>query len=397
MTTPSLHSISALIPSAGMSSRMHSYKPLLQLGNHTMIERVISLFRQCGIKDIIVITGHNREKIESIIRHAKAKPVFNPDYASGMLGSIQAGASAISPKSNGFFLLPVDIPLIRPSTVLSLISAFAENPAKIVIPEFNGEPGHPPLIPAWLIPEILSLSGDSNLGTLLLSRQEHRKKAIVHDRGILMDADTREAYEHLKKKNRTLEIPDTAECRSIINATLGNEKTIKAHMNRVAEIALQLARAVQAGYEGQKERNHPPLDMSLITAGAGLHDIKRKEKNHAAVGGRYLLELGFPKVADIVAQHMDVALPLPEHLTEAQIVYFADKLCHSDQLDMAYEKRFRKKMAAFPHARNKILNRYENTRRIQTRIEAISGRSVASILDEKTSYTVDAPRQDKGI
>lgn len=404
---------SALIPAAGLSRRMHHYKPLLELGSLTLIEKVIVLFQECGVKDIVVVTGHNRERVEPLIQKSGARAIFNPDFRSGMLSSIQRGVQALSPQSGGFFLLPADIPLIRPSTIHTLISSAlsaslaapsdiaessdsygdVKSSSRVIIPEpiipqFNREDGHPPLIPVWLIPEILSLSGDSNLGELLMSRQKRAEQ--VHDRGIMMDADTWSDYELLKQRYQTLNIPDSQECQSIINATLEGEEIIKAHLNLVAETALKLAEAVKAEQKIRQPHNinaaiYPDLDLNLIMAGALLHDIRKREKNHADAGAKFLLSLGFPGVADIVAQHMDLNCPLPAHLTEAQIVYFADKLCSSTTLELNYGERFKEKMAKNPDGKNEIARRYEDTRQIHARIEAASGRSIRSILCTRAS------------
>ena len=371
--------ISAVIPAAGLSTRMHKYKPMLKLGNLTILEHTIILFKKCNIADIIVVTGHNREKIEPLIKKNGAKPVFNKDFKTGMLGSIKTGVKKISSKSSGFFLLPVDIPLIRESSVHSLTARFKKNPEHIIIPEFNKEPGHPPLIPAWLIPKILDLKTSSNLGKLLLSLQDYQKRQIVHDHGILMDADNKKTYDDLKTRYQTIDIPDKKECQSIIQENLKGEKSIKAHVELVAKTAISLAREVQA-QPSENETSKYTLDINLILAGALLHDIKRKEANHAAVGAQLILSLGFSKVADIVSQHMDLTLPLTDYLTEAQIIYFADKLCNGAKLDFNYDKRFKERIKHTPNAKNIILKRYEHTQLIHARIESLAKRPVKSIL-----------------
>lgn len=393
--------ISAVIPAAGMSTRMHQYKPLLKLGPHTLIEKSILLFQECGIKDIIVVTGHNREKIEPVIKKAGAQPVFNKNFECGMLSSIQAGVKALSEHTHGFFLLPADIPLIRPSTINAVISSAVRCSSSsissscvdlksdssgniksikdIIIPEFEGEPGHPPLIPAWLIPDILALGEDSNLGKLLLTRQNQQRREKVHDRGILMDADTRPAYESLKERFQRIDIPDIQECRSIINHALEGEERIKEHLYLVADTALAIVRAIENPDPGKTETTNA-LDINLVMAGAMLHDIKRKEKKHAEAGAKFILSLGFAEVADIVAHHMDIGNALSDQLTEAQIVYFADKVCNGNSLQLDYGTRFKEKILKNPQAKTGILRRYENTKYIQARIEAAAGRSVKSVL-----------------
>lgn len=332
-----------------------------------MVEVVIHLFQECGIADIIVVTGHNHELLKPLIEKAGARPVFNPDFETGMLGSIQKGVGQVSNKSRGFFLLPVDIPAIRPATIQALVWAFQKTPKNIIIPEFEQTPGHPPLIPAHLIPEIMDIDSNSTLRDVLLNPKNHRIRLNTHDRGILLDADTKETYEIMSEKYRRLNIPDKKECWSIINSVLAGETTLQVHLNIVADTALRLNRAV-----------NKDLSKDLIQAAALLHDIKRKEKNHAKVGSRFIKNLGFPQVASIVAQHMTIKPG--NRITEKEIVYFADKLCKGTRVEADYAQRFADKIKQVPKAETRIFQRYEAMQQIQTQIETAAGQSIQTIL-----------------
>ncbi len=378
--------ISAVIPAAGFSARMHEYKPLLKLGRLSILEHTIESLKKSDISDILVVTGHKREKIESLIRKSGAVPLFNRNFRDGMLSSIKKGVKEISSECLGFLLLPADIPLIRNTTIEALISTAEKTPKNIIIPYFNRVSGHPPFIPAWMIPEIFKLKNDSNLGSLLLSLKNHRKKLMVHDRGVLLDADTKEAYELLKDKYESIDIPDREECDSILMANLGKEQNIQSHVKLVAKTALMLAKAVQ-GKTSQTEPVKNPdsridLDMDMIYAGALLHDIKRTKQNHAHAGYHYLISLGFPEVADIAGQHMDLTQPVSTPLTEVQIVYFADKLCNGDTLEpnLNYSRRFHEKIIQTPHVKDIILKRYGHTKLIHSTIEKTAGKTIKTIL-----------------
>jgi CTP:molybdopterin cytidylyltransferase MocA len=371
--------LSAVIPAAGFSSRMHQYKPLLKFGGKPMVEVVIRLFQGCGIADIIVVTGHNHSLLEPLIKKTGARSVLNPDFETGMLDSIQKGVGQISQVSQGFFLLPVDIPAIRPATIQTLVSAFQKTPGKIIIPEFEQTSGHPPLIPARLIPKIIGMDSDSNMGKLLFRQKAHLVRQPVYDRGILLDADTKEAYETLVRKYQYMKIPDREECWSIIRSVLPEETTIQSHLNLVADIALRLVRAFEKGRSQKgKKKSCTGLDKNLIQAAALLHDIKRKEKNHAQVGSRFIKSLGFPQVAGIVAEHMTIEPG--DLITEKEIVYFADKLCNGVRVEADYAQRFADKIKQTPGAENRIFQRYEAMQQIQARIEAAAGQSIQTIL-----------------
>ncbi len=377
--------VSAVIPAAGLSSRMHEYKPLLDLGGLPMVEQVIRLFQGAGIRDIVVVTGHNREQLEPVIRKSGARPVYNKGFTTGMLGSVKTGIRALPDKTCGFFLLPVDIPAIRPATIRELINAFVKTPDTIIFPSFLEQTGHPPLIPGPLIPDILSIPPRSNLGEFLSSPGLQKRAVYVHDRGIHMDADTPEAYSRLAKRFSRLDIPDREECLSLIRTELENDTALQDHMVLAGRVAKKLARAVAQAMDEQSPNPPCPglrLNHDLIQAGAMLHDIKKRETDHAQAGKAFLESMGYRGTAAIVGKHMDLGAFLPKSLTEDQIVYFADKVCPPWGLDLDFDTRFKKKMGQFPHAKDNILRRHEHTRHIQARIETICQRSVRSILGQ---------------
>ncbi len=348
---------------------MGSFKPLLPVGAKTMVEQVMDLFKRFDMADIIVVTGHNRDALEPVVESCGCRSVFNPDFESGMLSSVQKGVQSIRPGCGGFFVLPVDIPAVRPSTIDGMIRSFAQAGDEIIIPFFEENPGHPPLIPFSLTHDILCLPAGSGLRDLLLGVEHPMQPLNVHDRGILMDADTPAGYEQVCRKCTNLNIPDKEECLSIVDAVLLRDDPIRRHLADVSFTALKLANALSE-----------PLNTDLVVAAGLLHDIKRKEKNHAAVGAELIRGLGFDAVSKIVSRHMDIDLDMTQPIREKEVVYFADKLCNGHGPDLNYHKRFADCVKKSPWAMTSISRRYEHTRLIQTRIESSAGKSVKEIL-----------------
>ncbi|MDT8377308.1 MAG: NTP transferase domain-containing protein [Desulfotignum sp.] len=363
------YGISAVILAAGFSSRMKAFKPLLPVGGKPMVQRCIDLFSDNGITDIVVVTGHNRELLEPVIRNTGACPVFHPGFASGMLGSIQQGVRHLRPGQAGFFLLPTDIPAIRPATVTRMIKTFRSDPHRIIVPCFKGLPGHPPLLPCDLKRRILALEDPSTLRDLMAAEKDRTETLVFHDRGILMDADDKDGYTRVESKVQSLDIPDKEECLSIVDQVLPKAHPIRDHLAQVTMTALKLAHAVSN-----------PVNIDLVIAASLLHDVKRMEKNHDTAGAALLQYLGFPRVADVVEQHMNIELDPHAPVRETELVYFADKLCSGPHLDFNYHQRFRNSLEKTPWAATRIWKRYENTRHIQARIEASAGQSITEIL-----------------
>ncbi len=362
--------ISALILAAGFSSRMApAFKPLLPLGGNPMVCAVIDLFHGSGIRDIVVVAGHHHERVATAVKNSPARVVINPDYKLGMFSSIRTGVKAIDLKSPGFFLLPVDIPAVRPSTLERMKEAFLKNPEQPVIPCFNGKTGHPPLIPFSAAASIQQAGPDKSLRDILFAGELTRLP--LHDRGILMDADTPKGYEAVKTKFEKKQVPDREECLSVIEAELRGEQGIKAHLLLVEKIAMALCKALVPALPG--------LDPDLVRAGALLHDIKRKSPRHDQAAEEFLIGLGFIEPAAVVGAHMTLENP-GENLGEREIVYFADKVCAGACLDLDYESRFQRKSRDYPQAKERIKERLETARYIHARISALTGRSVQEIL-----------------
>ena len=192
----------AAVLAAGLSTRMNEFKPLLPLGDTTITDYVISTFRNISI-DVFLVAGYRREDIVSHIKDRPFKIVYNPDYEKGMFSSIQAAARELGKEYRGFLMLPVDIPLVRAGTIKQIISAAAGHPDRIIYPVFQGKRGHPPLVPASLIPGILKWDREGGLKTFLASHEELALDIPVDDRFILFDVDTPKDYAELLKQYKS--------------------------------------------------------------------------------------------------------------------------------------------------------------------------------------------------
>jgi len=360
--------LAAVILSAGFSSRMNAFKPLLPLDGRTALERAVDLFQQAGIPDIAVVLGHRAEDLAPEAERLGAVPVLNPDYARGMYSSIMAGLRALPPEVDGCFLLPVDIPLVRPRTIRALADSFRDG-TPVLYPVFHGRHGHPPLIARALFAEILHGDGDGGLKRVLEGHAAEAEELDVFDEAILLDMDTPAAYEHLRAHAARSPVPSPVECLEMLTR-MGASAPVIRHGRAVAAVALALA----DGLDGA-------LNRDLIRAGALLHDIAKGSVDHAATGARMLASLGCPDVARIVATHGDPAADA-NGLDEAALVFLADKLVREARL-VSIEDRFAPALTRFaddPEALRAATRRLDAARRIAAAVETRLGVSLQDRL-----------------
>jgi CTP:molybdopterin cytidylyltransferase MocA len=102
--------VSAIILAAGKSQRMGQPKMVLPWRGTTVLGRVVEVFSAAGVRNLFIVTGGDREKVEQEITRLKntfpVTPVYNPDHGtSGMLSSIWAGLNAIPHDSEAVLIM----------------------------------------------------------------------------------------------------------------------------------------------------------------------------------------------------------------------------------------------------------------------------------------------------
>ncbi|MCC8181761.1 MAG: nucleotidyltransferase family protein [Clostridiales bacterium] len=190
--------LAGLVVTAGLSSRMGAFKPLLPLGERAVIEVTVDSLLSGGAEMVAVVTGYRGDEVEAVLSRRfgrKVSFVRNRDYAStDMLRSVQLGCGAL-PRCDAFFLLPGDMPAVGEGTFRLLVETWEKTPERVVFPTLNGRRKHPPLIPAALVPEILSFRGEGGLRALWGEMDRRLRTVPAEDVGTGLDLDTPEDYQ----------------------------------------------------------------------------------------------------------------------------------------------------------------------------------------------------------
>lgn len=181
-----MSSVQAVVLAAGLSRRAGSFKPALDLGGRPMILRCVDAFLET-CSSIIVVGGHEYDRLAAlVVGIPELRLVRNEGYLSGMFSSVRAAVAAVD--ADRFFLIPGDYPFVRPETCRVLLEASGA----VVVPSFGGRAGHPVLLDAALIHDILAEKEDSTLRAVL--SRHPRTFVPVDDPGVLRDVDTEDDY-----------------------------------------------------------------------------------------------------------------------------------------------------------------------------------------------------------
>lgn len=194
-------SVACIIPAAGRSSRMGSFKPLLPWQGGTICGSVIDKAVLAGLKPVLV-TGYEAAALEVAFgSRTELYLVHNPEWAKGMVGSIQVGCRAALvrwPCMQGFLVAPADMPALPIVAFTRLAQAgraryaAGEEPAALFATR-KGRLGHPVWIPVQFMEEILGLGQEGQLKAHLLTKTWEGVE--IDSEGIFKDLDTPEEYQ----------------------------------------------------------------------------------------------------------------------------------------------------------------------------------------------------------
>ena len=266
--------IAALIVAAGMSSRMGSFKPMLNIGSISVAQRVIANFRQAGINKIVMITGFNATMLE---RHLAGNNIIflrNENYErTQMFDSVKIGLNYLSDKCERLLFTPVDVPLFTSQTVKKLLSSGA----KLACPVCNGLTGHPLLISKELFPTILADSGDGGLKGAVDRCGAELVQIAVDDPGTVRDADTPEDFSAL------LELHNSQLIRPEISVALSKEKPF--FDSRIATLLTLIDETSSVRAAGQRMQLSYSSCWNIIRRLEEQLSYSRVERNQGGSGG----------------------------------------------------------------------------------------------------------------
>ncbi|NDJ85804.1 MAG: putative selenium-dependent hydroxylase accessory protein YqeC [Chloroflexi bacterium] len=189
--------IAAIILAGGMSRRMGTSKVLLPWGDRTVIEGIIQTLLPFRLADIVVVTGHKAGAVERVLQNYPVRTVYNPMYAKGeMLSSLKSGLRALKPEISAALVVLGDQPQISARVVRHILTTAAQRNDTLVAPYYQGQRGHPILIPRRYWRPLLKLRKGAPRD--IINQQPITCVSVDND-SILRDIDTPEKYAQEKR------------------------------------------------------------------------------------------------------------------------------------------------------------------------------------------------------
>ncbi len=155
-----------------------------------MIEASATALLNSVVNDIVVVTGHQHQAIESTLADTSLRFAHNADFASGMAGSLATGIQALS-SHDGVVVALGDMPEVEADVIDALVSEFAARPrSHYVVPTYHGRRGNPVLLSSAVFGKVLALQGDTGARSLWSGAGADLLEVATSCAGVLRDFDT---------------------------------------------------------------------------------------------------------------------------------------------------------------------------------------------------------------
>ena len=197
--------VAAIVLAAGRSTRMGGPNKLLaEFEGKKLVRIVTEQALASKASEVIVVTGHQAELVEQALQglqgELKLKFARNPDFASGLAGSIKAGIAAVPETCDGAVICLGDMPLIDVELINRLIDSFAPDRGNlVVVPVSEGRRGNPVLWSRRFFSELMTLEGDIGARHLIAKHGEVVTEVPVDGDSAFLDIDTPQALEAARR------------------------------------------------------------------------------------------------------------------------------------------------------------------------------------------------------
>ena len=194
--------VAALVLAAGRSSRMGGPNKLLaEIGGRPLVRIAVEQALSSRARPVIVVTGHQRDRVEAALSGLPVQFAYNADFADGLGTSLRVGVAALPPQADGVIVCLGDMPQVDAATIDRLVGALdPDKGALIAVPTIDGKRGNPVVWSRRFFPDLMSVEGDIGARRLIGRYGEAVVEVPLTGTAALTDVDTPEALAAVRAK-----------------------------------------------------------------------------------------------------------------------------------------------------------------------------------------------------
>lgn len=190
-------SIAGILLAAGSSTRMGSNKLLFTLEGEALIHRAARQALEAGVDPLIVVLGHEAERVREALEGVDCLIALNPEHARGVNRSLKAGMAELPPAASAVIVMLADMPHVSTTMLRAMIARYRTGTAPLVISDYGGINAPPMLYDRVLFDELGAMEGEG-CGRQVVKRHRPEADVMPWPAEALADLDVPADYERVR-------------------------------------------------------------------------------------------------------------------------------------------------------------------------------------------------------
>ena len=167
-------------------------KGLIRVNGETLLARNVRVLFEAGVDEVIVVTGHYSEQLQTVLAGLPVRQTCQPELAHSQRDSLCLGLLELPTDYDAVLVMPVDMPSLTREDVVALIAAYKHAAPEIAFigPAVAGRPGNPVVFNRHVANGIIQGEGDFGSGAWRSQAQAWRLEWETDNPHYVMDIDT---------------------------------------------------------------------------------------------------------------------------------------------------------------------------------------------------------------
>ena len=165
--------VDAVLLAAGRGQRMGGPNKLLsRISGQPLVRHAAQALLDSGVRSVVVVTGHEGDRVRAALGSFDVRMVDNAGYASGLASSLKTGIAALPQDAAGALVALGDMPEVTSAHIDMLLKAFVREHGKAIIRATHaGKRGNPVILPRSLFAAVATLEGDTGARQIVESSE----------------------------------------------------------------------------------------------------------------------------------------------------------------------------------------------------------------------------------
>lgn len=188
--------VAAIVLAAGASTRMGRNKLLLDVAGESLVRRAVRAAIEGGVDEVVVVLGHDEQRVRAELDGLACVPVVNPDHAEGAGTSVRTGVRRAF-GADAVMVVLADMPFVTAEMIATLARRYRASRAPLVVSHYGDVQAPPTLYDRALFEELLAIPGE-RCAKQVVKRHEAEAEVVTWPAAALRDIDVPADYDGVR-------------------------------------------------------------------------------------------------------------------------------------------------------------------------------------------------------